>query len=172
MAISSFLLSIQTTNDNDRLKKFADCLSLAGVKSKNLISRDDGNEYNEANFQWNSLNGYIQPMAYLLAKNVSDVQNAVICSKSLHIRIVPRSGGHSYVKSSYGNSNSIVVDVSRLNEISLDPDGMNCAVGAGAKTGFINYWLSKFNFLIPTGLCPTVGIAGLALGKIIIAFFL
>lgn len=148
--------------DDEKLSK---CLASAGVDSRDIHFRNSGKIYTELNWQWNTLNGYVEPLAYLLATTVSDIQNAIRCCQSSNIRIVPRSGGHSFLKNSYGDSNSLVVDLGRLNEISLHPNEMQCEIGAGARMGRIIATLSeKGNFLLPTGVCSSVGIAGLTLG--------
>ncbi|XP_037029724.1 berberine bridge enzyme-like 1 [Bradysia coprophila] len=111
------------------------------------------------------MNGYLQPMAYLVAENESDIQAAVICCKSLDVHLVARSGGHSYMKYGYGTSRSLVIDLARLNRITIDRTEMSCYVGPGALQGHIAYTLWKEgNFMITTGMCPTVGISGFALG--------
>lgn len=147
------------------LNSLEDCLTSGGVDSKNIIWRDNGTKYTEINWQWNTVNGYLQPMVYLIANNVMDVQNAVICCQIFKVRLVARSGGHSLVKYGFGDSNTLVIDLKRLNQITIDPIQMNCVIGAGARTGLITYTLWRAGgFMIPVSLCPTVGISGLALG--------
>ncbi|KAJ6647372.1 Berberine bridge enzyme-like 25, partial [Pseudolycoriella hygida] len=141
------------------------CLTSAGIDQEHIIRRSNETKYKEINWQWNTVNGHLEPMAYLVAKDVSYVRKAVICCQQLKIRLVPRSGGHSLVKSSFGDSDSLVIDLKRLNSISVDPDQMSCEIGTGAQAGFISYKLwKKGQFMIPTGICPTVGIGGLASG--------
>lgn len=104
------------------------------------------------------------PLVYLVAADVSDIQKAVVCCRLTKVRIVARSGGHSYVKSGFGDSRSLVVDLATLNRISLDSVKETCEVGPGARNGFISYTLWEKGFLVAQGICPTVGIAGLTLG--------
>jgi hypothetical protein len=74
---------------------------------------------------------------------------------------VPRAGGHSYAGYSSGNG-IVVADVSRLNRVKVS--GSRATVGAGAKLIGVYDALSNHGVTIPGGSCPTVGIAGLALG--------
>lgn len=164
-----FLIASNTRSPDkspkDKFKSLVDCLTSAGVDGKNIIQRSNGTRYTEINWQWNTVNGYVRPMAYLLANDVSDVQNAVICCRLSKVRLVARSGGHSIVKYGFGDSNSLVIDLKRLNKIKIDATKMNCEIGAGARGALVTYTLWKAGeFMIPVGVCPTVGIGGYALG--------
>ena len=77
------------------------------------------------------------------------------------MRIVPRSGGHSY--GGYSSTSGVIVDVSRLNGVSLD-SVRRAVVGAGARLIDVYDGLWQHGRTVPAGSCPTVGIAGLALG--------
>jgi FAD/FMN-containing dehydrogenase len=77
------------------------------------------------------------------------------------VRVVARSGGHSYGGYSSGNG-VVVADVSRLKRISVA--GGTATVGAGARLIDVANGLWRHRVAVPGGSCPTVGIAGLALG--------
>jgi hypothetical protein len=79
-----------------------------------------------------------------------------------HKGIRVRSGGHSYEGFSVG-TDVTVIDVSKLNEIEIDPDGF-VSVGAGVKLGDLVEKLALHGFVLPTGSCPSVGVSGLTLG--------
>ncbi|KAJ6640991.1 Xylooligosaccharide oxidase [Pseudolycoriella hygida] len=126
--------------------------------------RSFSKEYEELNFQWNTLNGYLTPLVYLVATSASDIRKAVICSRLTRVRIVPRAGGHSYTKSGFGDNRTLIVDLASLNEISVDSNQMTCEIGPGTRNGMITYKLWERNFLVAQGVCPSVGISGLTLG--------
>lgn len=147
------------------LKRFETCLLSSGTSAENIVFHGNRQEYDKLNWQWNSLNGNITPLAYVVAKSVSDVQNSVICSKSSNVRIVPRSGGHSYLKYSFGDSNSVVVDLSNFNQVIPDPEHMTCEIGPGARAGRVTSTLWKHGeFLTTTAINPSVGSGGMTLG--------
>src|SRR5207247_6096094 len=77
------------------------------------------------------------------------------------LRIVARSGGHSY--GGYSTTPGVVVDVSRLKAVALDRHG-RAVVGAGARLIDVYETLAQHGRTVPAGSCPSVGIAGLALG--------
>ena len=93
--------------------------------------------------------------------NTRDVVRVVRWARANAIHIVPRSGGHSYAGYSSGNG-VVVVDVSRLSGIAVA--GGLATIGAGARLLPVYTALAQHGVTIPAGSCPTVGLAGLALG--------
>jgi FAD/FMN-containing dehydrogenase len=73
-----------------------------------------------------------------------------------------RSGGHSYEGFSQGPG--VVIDTRPMNRIEVDAQNGTATVGAGATLGDVYQALSQHGVTIPAGTCPTVGVAGLALG--------
>ena len=96
-----------------------------------------------------------------MCADAADVQRVVRWGRKHHVRVVPRSGGHSYGGWSSGNG-VVVADVSHLKRISVA--GGRATIGAGARLGDVAGGLGKHGVAVPGGSCPTVGIAGLALG--------
>jgi FAD/FMN-containing dehydrogenase len=104
----------------------------------------------------------IQPLALLKAAKTNDVAQAVRWAEKYGIRLVARSGGHSYGGYSTA-AGGLVVDLGRLNGIALGP-GRTATIGAGARLIDVYARLAAAGVTIPGGSCPTVGISGLALG--------
>lgn len=103
----------------------------------------------------------IHPVGVVRAASVNDVREAVLFARKNGLRCVPKSGGHSYVGASTVSA-GLVIDVGSLRGISY---ANNIAtVGAGARTYDIHVALDKHGRSLPTGTCPTVGIAGITLG--------
>jgi FAD/FMN-containing dehydrogenase len=74
---------------------------------------------------------------------------------------VARSGGHSYGGYST-TSDGVVLDLSRLDGIRVA--GRRATVGPAAQLIDVQRALTRRGVTVPSGSCPTVGIAGLALG--------
>ena len=117
--------------------------------------------YAEAHQLWDSRFDALRPRAIAYCANATDVQRTIRWGHKYGIRIVPRSGGHSYAGYSSGNGVA-VADVSRLDHIGAT--GGTVTVGAGARLIDVYSALSHTGVTIPGGSCPSVGIAGLALG--------
>ncbi len=103
----------------------------------------------------------VQPAAVVRAAGANDVRAAILFARKNKLLSVPKSGGHSYVGASTV-SNGMVVDVSAMRSMSYA--GNVLTVGAGAKLYDVHAFLDKHGKSLPTGTCPTVGIAGLTLG--------
>jgi FAD/FMN-containing dehydrogenase len=110
---------------------------------------------------FNSRFANVVPLAVVRAASVADVQATVRWAKHYGVPITARSGGHSYAGYS-SVRNGVVVDVRGLHRISLGKG--TAQIGAGNNLWAIYSALVRHGVTIPGGSCPTVGIAGLALG--------
>jgi FAD/FMN-containing dehydrogenase len=117
--------------------------------------------YNQARLLFDTRFDAVKPRAVVFCESLADVQRTVRWARRHAVRIVPRSGGHSY--GGYSTTTGVVVDVSRLNRVALDPHG-HAVIGAGARLIDVYDHLAQFGRTVPAGSCPTVGVAGLALG--------
>ena len=117
--------------------------------------------YGSARLLWDTRFDRLKPRAIAYCANSADVERIVRWARSERIHVVPRSGGHSYAGYSSGNG-VVVADVSRLDNVKVS--GARATVGAGAKLIGVYSALSKHGVTVPGGSCPSVGIAGLALG--------
>ena len=118
-------------------------------------------EYDRARLLFDTRFDAVKPRAVVFCESTADVQRTVRWARKHAVRIVPRSGGHSY--GGYSTTTGVIVDVSRLNGVALDPKGQ-AVVGAGARLIDVYERLAQHGRTVPAGSCPTVGIAGLALG--------
>jgi len=103
----------------------------------------------------------VRPQAVVQPLDTRDVQAVVRWANRFGVRIVPRSGGHSYAGYST-TPTGVVVDLGRMRGIRLA--GGRATVGAGAQLIDVYSKLAAHGLLIPAGSCPSVGIGGLALG--------
>jgi FAD/FMN-containing dehydrogenase len=95
-------------------------------------------------------------------ESAADVAKAIGWSRKHGIRIAARSGGHSY--GGYSTGSGLVIDVSRLDAVTVNAARTQATVGAGARLIDVYDRLWQRGRTIPAGSCPTVGVAGLALG--------
>ena len=99
--------------------------------------------------------------------SAGDVQRCLAFARDQEVEVAAHSGGHSY--GGYSSCPGLVIDVSLLNAISVGgaagSGGQKSAtVGAGSRLIDVYSGLAAQGLLLPGGSCPTVGIAGLALG--------
>ena len=134
---------------------------LAQAVRGDVIVRGDA-AYDQARVLYNTRFDTYKPQAVVFCESLADVQRTVRWARKHRVRIVPRSGGHSY--GGYSSTTSgVIVDVSRLNRVTLDSQH-RAAVGAGARLIDVYDVLWQHGRTVPAGSCPTVGIAGLTLG--------
>ena len=116
--------------------------------------------YARAKLLYNTRFDGLEPLAIAYCESAADVARAIRWAERNGVPIAARSGGHSY--GGYSTSRGLVVDVSRLDGIRLE--GATATVGAGARLIDVYAALWRRRRTVPAGSCPTVGIAGLALG--------
>ncbi len=118
--------------------------------------------YGQARRLYNTRFDGVHPHAVVLCESVADVSRTVRWARQHGVRIVARSGGHSY--GGYSTTGGVVVDVTRLRGIHVDSSRRTATIGAGSRLIDVYAALWKRGVTIPAGSCPSVGIAGLALG--------
>ncbi len=106
---------------------------------------------------------YVLPQAVARPVDALDVRDAVRYTVDRGVAVRARSGGHSYA--GYSTlSHGAVLDLRRLDVISVDPSAGTATVGAGAQLIDVNAALHQHGVTLPAGSCPSVGIAGVTLG--------
>jgi hypothetical protein len=105
----------------------------------------------------------VYPLAVVIPADGSDVQRVVEWARAEAVQLVARSGGHSY--GGYSSIQAgVVVDLSGLAGVSVDPTRRLATVGGGARLVDIYARLARSGLFLPAGSCASVGIAGQALG--------
>jgi FAD/FMN-containing dehydrogenase len=139
----------------------ADWDALAQGLAGHLVRPGDGS-YSTARLVFNPRFDGIQPAAVAQCRNADDVAECISFASRFRVPVVPRSGGHGYTGAS--SSTGLVIDVAAMNTVHADAASGTATVGAGAKLVDVYAGLAAAGVSIPAGSCPTVGIAGLALG--------
>ncbi len=92
-----------------------------------------------------------------------DVVTAVKWGVSHGVPLRARSGGHSYA--GYSTlSGGVVLDLRNMRGISVNVNKRTATIGAGAQLIDVYAALAAHGLTIPAGSCPSVGIAGHAIG--------
>jgi FAD/FMN-containing dehydrogenase len=122
----------------------------------------DSRGYGAARLVWNSrFDG--RPLAIAQVADSRDVRNAVDFARGHGLRLVPRSGAHSFAGYSSGDG-ALVVDLSRLTGVEVDSAAERATLGAGATVLPTYRALWPHRRAISGGTCPTVGVTGLMAG--------
>jgi FAD/FMN-containing dehydrogenase len=139
----------------------ADWYTLAKELSGELIL-PESRAYETARRLFNSRYDWIRPSALSMCRDPRDIRECLSFARRHAVGVILRSGGHSYAGWSTGTG--LVIDVSLMNQVSVDLASGTATVGAGARLIDIYDQLAKYGVTIPAGSCATVGIAGMTLG--------
>ena len=124
-----------------------------------FFSRSPG--YSSARLVYNLRYDGARPEAVVQAESTADVAAVVKWANRFDVPIVARSGGHSYA--GYSTlSNGVVVDLSKLGGVNVSNG--RARVGAGVQLIDLQRSLTRRGLSVPSGSCPSVGVAGLTLG--------
>jgi len=104
------------------------------------------------------------PVAVVRPTSTADVRRALTFAAHHALTVTARSGGHSYVGASTA-AGTMVLDLRGLPaDVAYDDGTGLVTVPAAADIASVQTALSPRGRSIPTGSCPSVGVAGLTLG--------
>ena len=118
--------------------------------------------YDSARLTANPRYDSVHPAAVARCATPADVAAVIAFAQEQRVPFSVRSGGHSYPGWSTGPG--LVLDVSSLSLLHVDPSTRTVRVGAGARLVDVYSGVAATGLGIPAGSCPTVGLAGLTLG--------
>lgn len=121
---------------------------------------DEG--YDEARAVWNGMIDK-RPALIVRCSGVADVLAAVQFARSQDLELAIRGGGHSLPGFSTSDG-GMVVDLSPMKGIRVDPDGMRVVAQAGVTWRELDHETQAFGLAVTGGLISSTGIAGFALG--------
>ncbi len=104
-----------------------------------------------------------RPIAILRARSTTDVVQAVLFAREHDVPLAVRSGGHSLAGMSVADG-ALVVDLSALNGLSIDPGRRVAFVEPGVTSGQLAERAHEFGLGLSTGDVASVGLGGLTLG--------
>jgi FAD/FMN-containing dehydrogenase len=122
---------------------------------------DDG--YEEAGRIWNGAFDGRRPAVIVQCSGAADVIAAVGFARSNDLAIAVRGGGHSIAGFS-SCDDGIVIDLSAMRSVRVDPDARRAQVGPGAVWGDVDHETQAHALATTGGLVSTTGVAGFTLG--------
>jgi FAD/FMN-containing dehydrogenase len=103
-----------------------------------------------------------RPLAIARCSDVADVMAAVNFGRDNKLSIAVRGGGHN--GPGLGSvDDGLVIDLSMMKGVRVDPAGRTVRVGAGCVTGDVDHATSAFGQAVPFGVVSTTGVSGLTL---------
>ena len=118
--------------------------------------------YREAAETANGRYHHILPLAVAQCAGEADVVTCVQWCIEYGVQPVARGGGHSYA--GFAASEGLMVDIRRLNSVSIDPATGIATVGGSALNSDLFEKTVNTDYILPGGTCLSVGVGGLVLG--------
>jgi FAD/FMN-containing dehydrogenase len=122
----------------------------------------DDEHYEAARQIWNTLI-YKRPAIIARCSGTADVITAVNFAREHDMPLSVRSGGHDYAGKSIEDE-SLMIDLSLMNGVRVDPQVKTARVQPGATWGDVDHESQAFGLATPGATVSTVGIAGFTLG--------
>jgi hypothetical protein len=104
-----------------------------------------------------------RPLAIVRAANAEDVAAAVTCARDNRLPLAVRSGGHSIAYLSVIDG-ALVVDLSTMKRVAIEPEARIARVQAGATSGDLAGPANAHGLALSTGDTHSVGMGGLTTG--------
>ncbi len=132
----------------------------AGLRGQLLRSGDDA--YNDARKLWNGMFDR-RPALIVRCAGTADVMSAVNLARNNGLQVAVRGGGHSFPGHSVCDG-GLVIDLSCMKAIRVDPAGRTARAQSGAKWLHFDHETQAFGLATTGGTASDTGIGGLTLG--------
>ena len=130
-----------------------------GLRGSSLLADDA--EYNEVRIIWNGSTDK-RPAIIVQCSGVADVIDAVNFAREHDLLVAVRGGGHNVAGNSMCDG-GLVIDLSSMNSVRVNPDTKRAYVGGGALLGDMDRETQVFGLAAPLGIVSLTGVAGLTL---------
>jgi len=118
--------------------------------------------YDEARTVWNAMIDK-EPAVIARCTETADVKAAVNFARDLDLPLAVKSGGHN-VSGNAICDDGVVIDLSPMNAVRVDPKTQTARVQAGATWRDFDHKTQAFNLATTAGIVSTTGVSGLTLG--------
>jgi len=145
----------RTSVDESALDQFA-----ASIRGELLKPGDS--RYSEKPV-YNAMAADRRPALIVRCTGTADVVDAVKFARQHNLLVAVRGGGHSVAGHSTCD-NGIVIDLTRMRGVEVDPESRIARVQGGALWGDVDRETQAFGLVVPGGVVSETGVAGLTLG--------
>jgi FAD/FMN-containing dehydrogenase len=132
----------------------------AAVRGRVVERGDSG--YDEARALYNGMIDK-HPAAIAYCIDEADVAAAIGFARERGLRLAVRGRGHNGAGLA-SVDDGLVIDLSSMDEVTVDPSARMVRVQGGAKFGQVDRATYEHGFAVPAGIISTTGVGGLTLG--------
>ena len=104
-----------------------------------------------------------KPRLIALCADVADVIAAIHFARKNNLLVSVRGGGHNAGGLGICDD-GLVIDLSRIKYVHVDPAARTVRVGGGCTWGDVDHATHAFGLAVPSGIISTTGVGGLTLG--------
>jgi FAD/FMN-containing dehydrogenase len=138
-----------------------DALEALAARVRGDVVRPGSEAYDEARSLWNGMIDR-RPALVVRAASVDDVVAAVGFARDQGLVVSARGGGHGVAGNALTDG-GLVVDLTQLRSLEVDPDARLVRAGAGCTLGDLDRATQEHGLAVPLGVVSQTGIAGLTL---------
>jgi len=132
------------------------------IKLRGTLIEPTDKRYDEARRLYNAMIDK-KPRLIVRCADVADVISSVRFGRENNLLIAIRGGGHN--GPGLGSCNDgLVIDLSSMAEVRVDPVNHTVRAGPGCTQGGVEHAAHAFGLAVPAGIVSTTGVAGLTLG--------
>ena len=142
--------------DPSKLKQFQ-----SSIKGSLVLPEQPEFDSAKRVFYWNPETEQM-PVAVLRCGDEEDAVRGVEFAREHDLEVAVRSGGHSHL--AWGSSNGLVIDLSPLKQIAIDPERRIVRAQGGVFGAELARAAGQFGLAPVLGQCPDVGATGVTLG--------
>ncbi len=119
-------------------------------------------DYNKARTIWNAMINK-KPGVIVRCSGVADVITSVNIARDSNLLLAVHGAGHNIAGNSVCDG-GIMIDLSQMNSVRIDPKSKKAFVEPGAILGDFDHEAQAFGLATPLGINSTTGVSGLTLG--------
>lgn len=139
----------------------AEALQAFAMQMRGPVLTPDDPGYEETRLIWNGLIDR-RPAIIAQCSGAADVVDAVNFARDHDLLLSVRGGGHN-VAGNAVNDDGLVIDLSMMRGVHVDPTTGVVRVQGGATLGDVDRETQLFGLAVPAGVVSTTGVAGLTL---------
>jgi FAD/FMN-containing dehydrogenase len=141
-----------------------DAASISALKAgmRGPVLMHDSPGYDEARTVWNAMIDR-RPGLIVRCADALDVIKSIQFASAHGLLVAIRGGGHNIAGSGVCDG-GLVIDLSQMKSVRVDPTAQRAWVEPGATLADVDRETQAFGLVVPTGINSTTGVAGLTLG--------
>jgi FAD/FMN-containing dehydrogenase len=133
-----------------------------GEKLGGRLVRPDDGDYDAVRSVWNGMIDR-RPAAIAQCRTREDVVHSLEFVRAERLPLSVRCGGHGVAGSAVCDG-GLMIDLSPMNHVRVDPDSKTATVAGGAQLGELDRATQAHGLAVTAGVDPTTGVGGLTLG--------